>query len=99
MSGDVVEVDVERLDAICRRYGIARLLVFGSVARGEPTPSSDVDVLYDLLPGARLGWEIDDLADELAEVFGRRVDLVARTALHPLLRATVLSEARPVYAA
>lgn len=99
MSGDVIEVDVERLDAICRRYGIARLLVFGSVARGEPTPSSDVDVLYDLLPGARLGWEIDDLADELADVFGRPVDLVARTALHPLLRASVLNEARPVYAA
>lgn len=92
-------IDVERLDEVCRRYGIATLLVFGSVARGEPTPSSDMDLLYELRPGARLGWEIEDLADELAEVFGRPVDLVARTALHPMLRGAVLDEARPVYAA
>lgn len=94
-----MNVDVDRLDAVCRRYGISTLLVFGSVARGESTPSSDIDLLYDLRPGARLGWEVDDLADELAEVFGRPVDLVARAALHPMLRAAVLEEARPVYAA
>lgn len=100
MSGDAAgDVDVDRLDAVCRRYGIATLLVFGSVARGESGPSSDVDLLYELRPGARLGWEIDDLADELADIFGRPVDLVARTALHPMLRAAVLGEARPVYAA
>lgn len=84
------QVDVERLDAICRRYDVAALFVFGSVAR---------DLLYDLHPGARLGWEIDDLAEALAEVFGRPVDLVSRTALHPALRPTVLHDARPVYAA
>ncbi|MBW0116873.1 nucleotidyltransferase family protein [Pseudonocardia abyssalis] len=94
-----MNVDVERLDEVCRRYGISTLLVFGSVARGDSTPAGDVDLLYDLRPGARLGWEIDDLADELAEVFGRPVELVARTALHPILRATVLEEARPFYAA
>lgn len=91
--------DVERLDAVCRKYGISVLLVFGSVARGEATPSSDVDLLYDLRPGARLGWEIEDLSDALAEIFGRPVDLVSRTALHPMLRSAVLAEARPVYAA
>ena len=91
--------DAERLDAVCRKYGISVLLVFGSVARGEATPSSDVDLLYDLRPGARLGWEIEDLSDALAEIFGRPVDLVSRTALHPMLRSAVLAKARPVYAA
>jgi hypothetical protein len=38
-----------------------------------------------LAPGVRLGWEIDDLAEELEEVFGRPVDLVSRVAPHPLL--------------
>lgn len=100
MPPDTLEgVDVEWLDEVCRRYGIATLLVFGSVARGESVPSSDIDLLYELHPGARLGWEIEDLADELAEVFGRPVDLVARGALHPMLRAAVLGEARSVYAA
>ncbi len=92
-------VDVARLDAVCRWYGISALFVFGSMARGTPAPTSDVDLLYDLTPGTRLGWEIEDLADALAEIFGRPVDLVARAALHPLLRAAVLDEARAVYAA
>ena len=50
------DVDAERIAEICRRYGVARLDVFGSVSRGEAAPDSDVDVLYELAPGARLGW-------------------------------------------
>ena len=91
-------VYVARLEDICARYGIAELAVFGSVARGDATPTSDVDLLYVLLPGARLGFAIDDLEDELAELFGRRVDLVARKAVHPLLRADVEEQARTLYA-
>jgi predicted nucleotidyltransferase len=56
-------------------------------------------VLYELRPGRRLGWEIEDLADELSELFGRRVDLVSRTALHQRLLAAALAEAQPLYAA
>jgi uncharacterized protein len=99
MSTGMDDVDGPRLAAACSRYGIARLEMFGSVARRAATPVSDVDLLYTLRPGARLGWEIEPLSDELAEIFGRPVDLVSRTALHPLLTATVLDEARPIYAA
>jgi predicted nucleotidyltransferase len=74
-------------------------MIFGSVARGTAEPSSDVDVLYELQPGRRLGWEIEDLSDELSELFGRPVDLVSRAALHERLRAAVLAEAQPLYAA
>lgn len=94
-----VMVDEVRLAAVCARYGIARLMTFGSVARGTADPSSDVDVLYDLQPGRRLGWEIEDLSDELSELFGRPVDLVSPAALHERLRAAVLAEAQPLYAA
>ena len=93
------EVDEARLAAICDRYGIAELKIFGSQARGTAQPGSDIDILYTLRPGRRLGWEIEQLADELAELFGGRVDLVSARALHPLLRPSVLAEARPVYAA
>jgi uncharacterized protein len=92
-------VDVARLEDICTRYGIAELSVFGSVARGDATPTSDVDLLYVLRPSARLGFAIDDLEDELADLFGRRVDLVARKAVHPLLRPGIEEQARTVYAA
>ncbi|HEY2577394.1 MAG TPA: nucleotidyltransferase domain-containing protein [Streptosporangiaceae bacterium] len=93
-----VEVDVGRLDAICDKYGIGELKVFGSQARGTAGPASDIDVLYTLRPGRRLGWEIEQLADELTQLFGRRVDLVSARALHPLLRPSVLAEAGSVYA-
>ena len=43
-----VTVDEARLAAVCARYGVARLMIFGSVARGTAEPSSDVDVLYEL---------------------------------------------------
>jgi uncharacterized protein len=93
------EVDEGRLAAICDRYGISELRIFGSRARGTAGPDSDIDVLYALRPGRRLGWEIEQLADELSELFGSRVDLVSLRSLHPLLKPSVLAEARPVYAA
>lgn len=94
-----LDIDRARLDALCRRFGIARLDVFGSVARGEDGPGSDVDLLYELAQGRSLGWEIEDLSQDLADLFGRPVDLVARKALHPLIRDQVLADAEPFYVA
>jgi len=91
--------DADQFAEICRRHGIARLNVFGSITRGEAGPNSDIDVLYELAPGSRLGWDIEDLADELSQLLSHRVDLVSRNALHERLRDDVLAEARLVYAA
>ncbi|HEX3828570.1 MAG TPA: nucleotidyltransferase family protein [Sporichthyaceae bacterium] len=99
MSVPGLEVDAARVAEVCRRYNVSRLEVFGSVSRGEAGAGSDVDLLYELTPGARLGWEIESLADALSEVFGRPVDLVSRRSLHALLRDQVLKEARLIYAA
>ncbi len=87
---------VERL---CRDYGIAELAVFGSVARGEATASSDIDLLYTLGPESQLGWDIEDLSDKLSDAFGRPVDLVSKKYLSKRLRGRVLAEAIVVYAA
>lgn len=95
----MLPADPVALDGICRRYGIKTLAVFGSVARGEEASESDIDLLYELRPGARLGWEIEDLAAELSTLWGRPVDLVARVAVHPRIRDRVLDESRLVYAA
>ena len=94
---ETLDVDRARLDALCRRFGIARLDVFGSVARGEDRLGSDVDLLYELAQGRSLGWEIEDLSQDLADLFGRPVDLVSRSALHPLIRKQVLADAEPFY--
>lgn len=94
-----MEVDAERLREVCERYGIASLEVFGSVARGDDHRDSDVDLLYVLKPGARLGFRLFDLEDELANLLGRPVDLVARRSVNKYLREQVLADAQPLYAA
>lgn len=93
------EIDRARIAEICGRFGLAELAVFGSVARGEESDDSDVDLLYVARPDARLGFAINRLEDELAELFGRHVDLVSRKALHRLIRDRVEHEAQTLYAA
>ena len=93
------DIDATRLIEVCERYGVAELSLFGSVARGTATESSDVDVLYVMAPGRALRFAINRLEDELTNLFGRRVDLVSKQSLHPLLRDGVLAEARTLYAA
>lgn len=90
---------MERLREVCERYGVASLEVFGSVARGEDSGQSDIDVLDVLKPGVRLGFRLFDLEDELADVFDRPVDLVARRSVNKYLREQVLADAQPLYAA
>ena len=73
-----------------RRFGVVRIGVFGSVARGEEEADSDVDVLVEL--EEPIGWELVDLHDRLEEVLGRRVDLVTVGALREEMSATVMRE-------
>jgi len=61
------------------RFGVRRLAVFGSYARDEMEPRSDVDILIDL--DRPIGWEIVDLHDYLEEILGVSVDLVTEGAL------------------
>ncbi|MDN5790278.1 MAG: nucleotidyltransferase family protein [Micrococcales bacterium] len=94
-----MEVDRDRLRDVCERYGVASLEVFGSVARGENRIDSDVDLLYVLKPDTRLGFRLFDLEDELAGLFGRPVDLVARKSINKYIREQILADAQPLYAA
>lgn len=100
-DGPVVDmpVDAASLREVCERYGVARLEMFGSVSRGQAGPGSDIDLLYELRPGARLGFKFFELEDDLAEVFGRPVDLIARDAINKHIREQVLHDAKPLYAA
>jgi uncharacterized protein len=88
-----------RLAGLCRKYGIAGLAVFGSVARGDAGPESDVDLLYMRVPGNDLGMAYFDLQEDLERLFGRNVDLVAKDGLHRVIRDDVLADAQVLYAA
>jgi len=65
---------------ICHRYQVKELSVFGSVARGEAHPDSDLDLLVDFEPGASLLDHIG-LFQDLEDLLGVGVDVVARSAL------------------
>ena len=93
------QIDAARLAGVCERYGVAELSVFGSVARGDAGPDSDVDLLFALAPDTRLGFALFDLEDELAEIFGRPVDLLSKDSVHRLIRDEVLAQAKVLYAA
>jgi hypothetical protein len=96
----VLEVDPAQLAAICARYQVRRLRVFGSAARGELRPDSDVDILVEFSPGAQTGLiEFAGLMLALPRLIGREVDLVTEPALRPALRDAILDEARLLYAA
>lgn len=87
------------LAQLCRRYGIAELSVFGSVARGDDRPDSDVDLLYVRVPGNDLGMSYFALQEDLEKLFGRSVDLVPKDGLHRVIRDQVLADAQVLYAA
>ena len=95
---------VPELAALCRRYGVARLQVFGSAARGGDFDDlgSDADFLVTLGPAARHDLAaFADFKDALEALFGRPVDLVEREAVEAsrnhIRRRRILAEAEPVY--
>lgn len=82
----------DQLAEVALRRGATNLRVFGSVARGEATPTSDVDLLVDLEPGRSL-VDLGGLLMDLSELLGVDVDVVTETALAPRARDRILAEA------
>ena len=96
-----VDVDDHRLAEICRRYRVAKLELFGSRARGEGRPDSDIDLLVSFEEGYTPGLEFVSLADELESCLGHKVDLLTRSSIensaNPYRRRSILSITEPVY--
>ena len=80
---------------IATRHGARNVRIFGSIARGEAGPESDVDLLVEAGPRTS-AWFPGGLVADLEELLGRRVDVVTERGLVPELRERVLSEAVPV---
>lgn len=85
---------------ICLQYHVVELSVFGSMARGSAGPDSDIDLIVAFKPDATIGLiAFNRLRRELEGALGRRVDLVPKDGIKPLIRDDVLSEAQILYAA
>jgi len=77
---DTIRAKRDEIYALAKKHKAEKLWVFGSCARKEETPESDVDLLVKFLPDA--SWREDDaLAKECQELFGRPVDVVRNTSL------------------
>jgi uncharacterized protein len=77
---------------LAARHGARNIRVFGSVARGDDGPDSDVDLLVDVEPGRTL-LNVIAFEQDLQELLGRRVDVLTEGGLSPYLRERILGEA------
>lgn len=78
--GNMVRFDENRLAAICMAHDVSRLRVFGSAARGEDRSNSDIDLLVDF-GRPKDFFDLIELEERLAELFGRPVDLLTEAGL------------------
>ncbi len=95
MINELLKSKRQEIIAIAARHGAHNVRVFGSVARGEARPESDLDILVEMEPGRSL---IDHVAlmQDLEDLLQRKVDVVSERALHWYIRDRVLAEATPL---
>jgi uncharacterized protein len=87
------------LQAFCRAHAVRELSVFGSALREDFGKDSDVDVLIELAPEARVGLiALQRMRDELALIFGRPVDLLTKNGINRHIRAEILRDAEVLHA-
>lgn len=87
----------DAMDLILRRYRAVNPRLFGSVARGDATADSDIDLLVDLLPsGGNDLLRVAGVAEELSQLLGSRVDVVAASLLRDEVSSSALVDAVPV---
>ena len=95
-----IEIPEAQVGELCRRNGIRRLALFGSVLTGRFSDASDVDVLVEFKPGERVGFfRLADIEEELSRLLGgRKVDLRTPMDLSRYFRDEVVRDALVVYA-
>ena len=92
------------IEDFCKKWNVSELAFFGSVLGDDFTPSSDVDVLISFVPNCAPGLVgFNNMARELEQLFGRRVDLITRKAVerspNHIRKSSILSSAEVFYAA
>jgi predicted nucleotidyltransferase len=99
MGNNHLEFSSETLSHFCQRNQVRRMSLFGSVLRDDFQAGSDVDVLVQFNPEARVSFmTLGKMRRELEAIFQRPVDLVPQDGLKPVIRDEILAEAQEVYA-
>lgn len=96
-SGETIAELARRLAPVLKRYGVVRAGVFGSVARGEAGPESDLDLLVEYRKNLRKSlFDLVHLNDELEAVAGRKVEVCEYRLLREIIRDNVMADHIPV---
>jgi len=90
--------DIRELIKICKRNDVARIGIFGSMARGEHDDRSDVDLLVEFSKRKSL-LALVALERQISTALGRKVDLLTEAAISPYLRDRIMRELRVIYEA
>jgi hypothetical protein len=93
---EIAEIDKEKLIQICRRNDVSFLGAFGSFARGEARPFSDLDLLVRFSKRKSL-LALVRIERELSETLGRKVDLLTEASISPYLRDRIKAETMVIY--
>jgi uncharacterized protein len=89
---DALRARKDQIHAVAAKHGAGNVRVFGSVARGDARPESDVDLLIDVV-GPTTPWFPGGLLLDLEDLLGRRVDIIISRSLNPTIRESVLHDA------
>jgi len=93
-----IDLPLDEIRAYCATQPIKRLSLFGSALRGELRPDSDIDLLVEFLPDARVGlWDIVTMEMALTDIIHRKVDLRTPQELSRYFRNEVLKVAKVIY--
>ena len=99
MSELKINISQKKLETFCQHYQVRRIALFGSVLRDDFQEESDVDVLVQFEPDARVSFmTLGKMKRELSALFQRPVDLIPQDGLKPVIREEILSTAQVVYA-
>ena len=99
MINQKIDMPVESINILCRRYQVRELALFGSALGDSFGQDSDLDFLVEFQPEAQVGFmKLAKMQRELSAVLNRKVDLVPKGGLKPKIRQAIISSAEVLYA-
>jgi len=97
MKREEIIAQLRRHEADLKRLGVEHLYLFGSIARGDATADSDIDLFFDYEKGKLGLFELMDVKEFASSILGRTTDIMTRDSLHKTLRQSIEATALRVF--